>query len=252
MHQLYGGFQMAKIFINTIVGAADNISQLDLVKHLDEMNLEIDGIEVRGELFSSLKKDRTAEFNAIRSIAKKHNWDVYISYPNDLFDITGIHEEARRAIQESEEHGILSVKMNTGNLLGIEKMNRTQYNELFQGEPLELRIENGQAIENGTIQSVQNAFNALVKQALPIGFTFDMGNWVIMDENPKKAFNDFKENITVFHLKNVNPAGETTLVDEGVVEWRELVHLDITYIIEYAIPLEDIQSEIDKVKQAMG
>lgn len=243
---------MAKIFINTIVGAGDNISQLELVNHLDDMQLEIDGIEVRGELFSEVTAVRTSEFNEINAIAKKNNWDIYISYPNDLFNVTGIHEEASQALKEAEEYGILSVKMNTGNLAGIDKINQTQFNDLFQDAPLDVRIENGQEIENGTIEYVQKAFDSLSNQSLPIGFTFDMGNWVIMKEEPKEAFNHFKGKTTAFHLKNVNAAGETTLVDDGVVDWRELVHLDIPYIIEYAIPLEKIQYEVNKLKQAMA
>lgn len=250
LSNLKGVKQMAKIFINTIVGAAENLSQLELLHILDKLDLEIDGIEVRGELFSTDYTKRKEEFEEIQKIAEKNNWELHISYPFELFDEDGIRAEAKTALTETTEQRMQSAKFNTGHLEGLSKTKPQDIEDLFASFIPEIRIENGQEIENGTIKYVQYALDQIEAQNLPIGFTFDMGNWSIMNKNPQEAFDLIESKITAFHLKNVNEEGEPVLVDEGLIKWRSFTHLDIPYIIEYPIFSDEIKNEVEKLREA--
>lgn len=243
---------MAKIYINTIVGIKENLSQLELIKTLGEMAVEIDGIEIRDEMFSENEGTKQEELDEIMQIAEENKWDLLISYPADLFDADGLTQEAIDILKQVDNYGFKHVKFNTGIPDGILKVDSKAAQEFFDSLRTKVTIENGQEELIGQFKHVKTALENIQEQNLPIGFTYDMGNWAVMGEDPKEAFHHLKDFITIFHIKNVNQDGEVTLLDDGIISWRQLMVLDVPYIIEYPMPVADITSEVNKLKEAVS
>lgn len=240
---------MKEIFINTIVmlGAGYD-DQLSFLADLATLALPISGVEVRQELFSEDSQRRLAELAQVRRLAEKQGWQVRYSIPRGLFEEYGVTESLPQWQAEAAQLQAVSVKMNIGQLAGIEK---TTAKELQTGSML-LTIENDQTEANGRLQPVKTALASIQKQDLPLGYTFDLGNWPVMGEVATDCFSELRSAITIFHLKNVNDHKETTLLDQGVLDWRDyLQELDCPVGIEYPMTLEELKNEVELVKEVM-
>lgn len=236
---------MAKILLNTIIGLGDDLSQMQFVKMVQEEKLAIDGIEVRGEMFSENPETRREEFQAYREIADEEDWDLYISYPELFFDINGVRPEIEDFLKESNTFGCKSAKFYAGNVEGILNTNIEAFQEMLSQYNVQLTIENAQTVENGTLENMLLSLDNVRTQNLPFGFTFDLGNWIVMDENPKSAYDATKDFITVFHLKNMNLDKEYTLLENGAANLKDYTQLDVPYILEYPMTWDVLLSELE-------
>ena len=138
--------------------------------------------------------------------------------------------------------------MNTGVLRGLARCEVDDVNHLIDKYDIGLTIENGQLYTNGSIPEVRRALNIIYNRAFKLGFTFDLGNWTIVQEKPHLAFTQFKSRITTFQMKNVREDGSFALMDDGHATWQDYVHLDVPYMLEYPIHFDDLASEIEKFR----
>ena len=117
-------------------------------------------------------------------------------------------------------------------------------------------IENDQTKENGTFVCTKQTLEQIQKYQLPIGYTMDLGNWYWQKENPKEAFQQLKNQISIFHLKNINffeGKPETVMLEDGKIAWKDMIEQldgDVKVFLEYPINDKEIENQIKTVKEA--
>ena len=153
--------------------------------------------------------------------------------------------------------GSTHIKFNIGDLENLDIYEIKKLKDIINNFDMKVTIENDQTPENGTLKSVINAIDVINNNSLPIGYTFDLGNWYWQNEDPKNAFNLLNSKITVFHLKNIdilNNVPSTTLLSEGKIDWVLMlkeISKDVPIIIEYPIEKDNILAEVEQVKKAL-
>lgn len=239
---------MEDLFINTIAMLGDGIKDQQLfLEKLAQLKPPIKGVEVRKEFFAPEPKKREGELLAILETGKQNGWEIRYSIPEPLFTAEGLNPDFAQWKKEAELLQAVSVKMNIGDLTGIAQVTKEQLMPL----PFQLTIENDQTPENGYLDPVLRALKRIEEQALPIGYTFDLGNWAVMGEDAAESFAKTKERITIFHLKNVDEQQRTTLLDEGIFDWRHFLTGSWPVGIEYPMHLTEVNSEAEKAKEAI-
>lgn len=239
---------MSKIIINTIVkeGIPD-ISQEEFVKELAQRSPNIEGIELRREYFSTDSQKRENEFLSILETGKLKGWKIMYSVPESLFIETGLNPAFKNWLEEAKQLNVESMKVNIGNLDGIAKVSNSEWMDYLKDSTVKVTIENDQTQENGYLSSVLKGLYLISEQQLPIGYTFDLGNWLVMDEEPLEAFQKTQEFISVLHLKNMNESAQPVLLDQGILNWREYIKKDWPIVLEYPMNFEEITEEIKLV-----
>lgn len=237
------------LLLNTIISLEEELSQQDFVQQVAALDLPIAGIELRYEYFPETKDERQAVFQEFLETGKHKDWQTFLSIPLPLFTTNGLHPDLELFLREAEQLNVRSVKMNIGDLTGISQVKTSELTALLDSYQINLTIENDQTEENGHYGPVKTALTAIEEQGLPVGYTFDLGNWLVMEEDPYQAFNALKPYITVFHMKNLQDK-QTTLLEEGALDWRKFLGLPVPYVLEYPMTVAQIPGEVAKMKEA--
>jgi sugar phosphate isomerase/epimerase len=237
---------MARIFINTIA-KEETCSQREFMQQLSELRLPIAGVEIRRELLSEIPQEREKELLEAAELAKKNNWRMMYSVPEALFLKERINPDFITWLEELQVFDGESMKVNTGAVADIVSVDGKQLKELVEKTGIRVTIENDQTAENGTFAATKQALDNINKAELPIGYTFDVGNWLVMQESPEKAFQQLKGAIDVIHLKNMNEERQPVLLDEGMVEWTRFIDGQETIVLEYPMKLSELPKEIERV-----
>jgi sugar phosphate isomerase/epimerase len=153
--------------------------------------------------------------------------------------------------------GSTHIKFNIGDLANLDIYEIKKLKDIINNFSIKVTIENDQTPENGTLKSVTSAMNIINNNSIPIGYTFDLGNWYWQNEDPNNAFAILISKITVFHLKNIDfydihPT--TTLLSEGKINWRLMfnkISKDLPVILEYPIRKENRSGEVEQVKEVL-
>lgn len=238
-----------KLLLNTIVSQKTGLNQDQFIAALDTTPQEMDGVEIRYELLPQEKLARKAAIDHVLEVSQRHNWEIYLSVPESLFLPEGLNPLLEGYLQVAQALNAQSVKINTGDSAGITLGAKEELEMLRAQYPLRLTVENDQTPENGSAQGVRQVLQRIAELEMPIGYTFDSGNWQYMGEDPKAMFVELESRITVFHMKNMVQQ-QTTLLDEGAANWREFVTLPVPYILEYPMTLEQLPTEIQKIREA--
>ncbi|MBP1046046.1 hypothetical protein I6N96_07105 [Enterococcus sp. BWM-S5] len=237
---------MAKIFINTIV-KENTLTQKEFIRQLAELQLPIDGIEIRREMLSELPKERKKELIEIAELAKENNWTMMYSVPESLFLTQGINPAFDVWVKELQLFNGESMKVNTGDVASILSVDGKRIKELIAEAGIRVTIENDQTAENGTFEATKQALTNISEAKLPIGYTFDVGNWLVMGESPEAAYRQLQETIDVIHLKNMDEESKSVLLDEGIAEWPLFIKGQEIIVLEYPMKLSEIANEIKRV-----
>lgn len=242
---------MKQLFLNTIVGASSGLDQLAYLQALEERGDLFQGIELRNELDDVLAMS-AEKIQAYKDLADKHDWTYFLSIPGDLFVEEGLRPDLETILQAARALDIKSLKFNSGPAKAIEKVDANEIQALYDKYKIFITIENGQTEENGRVEVFEYLIQEINDQGLPFGITFDLGNWLFVDTKAKDAYDSIKDDVTTFHVKNVDKEGQPVLLDEGVAAWREFLDLDIPYLLEYDIPEAVFDDEVKKFKEALG
>jgi sugar phosphate isomerase/epimerase len=171
------------------------------------------GFEVRRELFA-LEAEATPEaLSALgKTIAAHRMWSVY-STPAELYAPDGTLDEPalRQALIEATALGARFVKLQLGGFAG-----RT-YGDVIatraNGAAARLVVENGQLERGGSLRQFEGLFDALGKEVhrkgrkLPLGMTFDIGNWQWPGVDPVDAARKLGQYVEYIHCKAVTGEG---------------------------------------------
>lgn len=84
----------------------------------------------------------------------------------------------------------------------------------------------------------------------------DLGNWYWQKEDPNTTFEELKNQISIFHLKNIDfkdGKPETVMLEDGKIEWMDMIGQlddDVKVFLEYPIMEDEIANQINTVKKA--
>lgn len=242
---------MKKVYLNTVIALADGLTQSEFTDYLVKRAIEVDGIEYRYELFSEDKQLRQSEFLKFLETGKLKKWEVLLSIPDDLFHSEGLNPKLDDYLKEAELLGAHRIKLNIGQVSGITKTPPQELKRRLEYYHTAINIENDQTQANGTLAIVLKAINLINETGLPIGYTFDAGNFGVMKEDAEDAFNKLSAATSIFHVKNINHLGQATLLNNGIMDWKSYLNLDIPYVLEYPMAMDDLKNELTIFKEAL-
>lgn len=241
------------IVINTLVFLENLNSGVEQVKLLQDIHsLGINKVEVRREYI----KDFDKELEAIKDTAKKYNMELYYSVPKYLYvDGKLAINEVEEYFSEANKMNCRNVKLNIGTYNSINSENVSDINRLCDKYSVRLTIENDQTEENGRAQKIKDFLESAKRLGAKISCTFDIGNWLWQNEDPKENAYKLKPYVTYIHLKDalLQDKPQAAYLDEGIIPWRDILKIfqeDIPVAIEYPCypdTLVSLEKEISKL-----
>ncbi|MFD0896330.1 sugar phosphate isomerase/epimerase family protein [Loigolactobacillus binensis] len=240
-----------KVSINTAVFLTDlqaQTSQLDCLRRLTDS--AIAAIEVRGEFFKPKTKD--AELAAISTLCQQQHWQFYYSVPEELFQGDHLNPTLAATLKMAQQYHIKALKFSLGNITNITTADLIALRQQLAATTIQVTIEN-QPNANGILATFAQRLAWLKQQQLPLGYTFDAGNWCWVATDPLAAFMQVQPAITIFHLKAIR-ARTTVLLDTQPADWQQMLNrlaADIPVFLEYAIPAEQLAAQIALVNQQL-
>lgn len=248
---------MRDLYINTLVykKLLDTGMKKQSELFADVKRLGASGIECRREYF--LENDKLEDLQRCGEQAAQTGLNVFYSVPEKLFVNGGVSPELEKYFREGRTIGARKIKLNIGEPKGIDKVGAREIACLVDSYQIELTIENDQTLENGRLNFVSDTLRLLNEVRIPVGYTFDLGNWLWLHEDPQAAAKKVGALSTVFHLKNVSSSGglHTVPLDDGEIDWRRAIRAcpeDIPLVMEYPIDGgEAIGREFNKVINAL-
>lgn len=245
---------MNQLGINLLVFKQDLENGIEQMNTLGEIaNLGISIAEIRREYL----KNSDEELIEINKLAKKFKLEIYYSVPEKIACERKINSNIKLYFEEAMQMGSTHIKFNIGDLENLDVHEMCKLKDIINSFNIKVTIENDQTPENGILKSVINAINIINNNLLPIGYTFDLGNWYWQNEDPQNAFDLLNSKITVLHLKNIdssNGGPSTTLIEKGEINWKLILKKlcrDIPVIIEYPIDKRNILGEVNQIKEVL-
>ena len=159
-----------------------------------------DGVEIRRELFSE------DELNTLPTLAQSIELLGLLacySAPDSLFTADGVLNPALpRYLAEASTLNALWLKVSLGHF--CDKQQLEALRALLQESGMALVVENDQT-DFGQLAPMQRFKAACRVQALPIGLTFDMGNWLWVGDSPEEAAQHLAPAVSYIHVKAAVP-----------------------------------------------
>lgn len=222
-------------------------SQLECLERLPDKI--IDSIEVRGEFFDEERVEE--ELEEISNLCEKNRWKLFYSVPQELFNSDGFNQDIENKIALAEKYNISNLKYSLGHI-NVKNIDINELNDILNNTSVNVTIEN-QPNDNGSLVEMKKALNYLNDNHIKLGYTFDSGNWYWIDENPHVAFDELRENISVFHLKDIK-SKNTMMLNNGDTDWRYMLNKlgeNIPVFLEYGIDENKIIDEMEKVEDVL-
>jgi sugar phosphate isomerase/epimerase len=203
-----------------------------------------DGVEVRGELLV----DAAQELPAIAAIAREAGAALVYSSPEGLWAADGALDAAalERALAAAAALGAPRLKMSIGGYAaGSERAFGTLAAALRERRT-ELVIENDQTVAAGTLPALRAFFAAAEANGLPLGMTFDMGNWHWLGECPLDAARGCAAQVRYVHCKGVQRQPHRWVAvppAESAAPWRAVQRAlprGLPWAIEYPLVGDDL------------
>lgn len=203
-----------------------------------------DGVEVRGELLL----DGEAELSAIARALPVLN-KVYSS-PEGLWDASGQLDRAalERGLIGARALGSSRLKMSIGGFRPADAAGLATLKGLLDGSGTELVVENDQTVTAGTLGALVSFFAAADAEGVPLGMTFDIGNWHWTGECPQAAAAALAMRVCYVHCKGVQRDPRRWLavpLTDSVAPWRSILRqlpANQPWAIEYPLVGDDLLS----------
>lgn len=225
------------------------IKQSALLKEIKKQGISL--AEVRREYIKDSK-----ELEDIAKTAKENEIKLYYSVPEKIIEEKLPNKNLRNYLEEAKRMKIQNVKFNIGSLDQIDQKGAEKLKEILEDYDLTYTIENDQTKENGTFPCTKKTLEQIHKYKLPIGYTMDLGNWYWQKEDPNITFKELKDEISIFHLKNIDfkdGKPETVMLEDGKIAWMDMIGQlddDVKVFLEYPIMEDEITNQINTVKKA--
>jgi len=167
--------------------------------------------EVRRELMDDADAEPAALDALGQEIARAGMWSVW-STPDSLYDAHGRLDEAalRDALARGRALGARFAKLQLGGFAGEAHTERLVAVLAEGADGPRIVVENGQLEQGGSLAQFSGLFEALSGanvSRLPIGMTFDIGNWQWPGEAPLVAAARLAPHVEYIHCKAVTGEG---------------------------------------------
>jgi len=188
--------------------------------------------------------------------ASQNDMTLYYSVPEKIVEDKVPNKNLTTYLEEAKKMNIQNVKFNIGSLNEIDQAGAEELKDILSKYEMTYTIENDQTDENGTFACTKETLEQIRKYELPIGYTMDLGNWYWQKEDPEKSFKELKDQITIFHLKNIafeNEKPGTVMLEDGLIPWKKMIEVlgdKVKVLIEYPMDEEKIADQIETVKEA--
>lgn len=215
-----------------------------------------DGVEVRGELLNGGE----GELRAIGVLARDRGLALVCSSPEGLWTDDGLCADAAldRGLAAARTLGAPRLKMSIGGFDPSQPGGLARLARRLAAADVTLLIENDQTATAGTVPPLQAFFAAARAEGLPLGMTFDMGNWHWTGEDPQAAAAAFAAQVAYVHCKGVQRQPHQWVavpLAASSAPWRTLLRAlpaDVPRAIEYPLQGEDLlavtRQQIDLVR----
>ena len=203
-----------------------------------------DGVEVRSELLI----DSRSELPAIAGVVKASGKSVVYSSADDLWTGEGALDlpALERALIAAATLGASRIKMAIGAFDPASHNSVCQLRDQLRDGAIELLIENDQTATAGTLVRMQAFFSAAAAHGLPLGMTFDMGNWHWTGECPQQAAHALAAHVRYVHCKGVQRQAQRWVavpLAESSAPWRAILRsmpTGVPWAIEYPLTGDDL------------
>ena len=203
-----------------------------------------DGVEVRGELLVDPGRELPAIADAMQSAGAA----LVYSSPEGLWagDETLDTAALERALGCTRALGAPRLKMSIGGFGAASAATFAALRDALQAAGAELVIENDQTVPAGTLAPLQRFFAAAQAAGLPLGMTFDMGNWHWLGECPLQAAQALGASVRYVHCKGVQrlPARWVAVpIADSAAPWRAVLRAlpaGQPWAIEYPLAGDDL------------
>lgn len=202
-----------------------------------------DGVEVRGELLVSPEQ----ELDAIgQTLARAGVAGVYSSHQG-LWAADGTLDAQALAtgLSSAARLGTRRLKMSIGGYRNAALASFEVLRERVHSAGIDLVIENDQTRTAGTLACMGRFFRA-ADAVLPLGMTFDMGNWHWQGECPLQAAAALGHRVSYVHCKGVQRQPHQWVavpIAESAAPWRAIVAglpKGLPWAIEYPLMGDDL------------
>lgn len=203
-----------------------------------------DGIEVRSELLV----DGASELPAIAALARDARAALVYSSHEGLWAGHGALDAAalERALDAAAALGATRLKMAIGGFAAGSERAFEHLARVLRERGTELVIENDQTVAAGTLPALQAFFAAAEANGLPLGMTFDMGNWHWLGECPLEAARGCAPRVRYVHCKGVQRQPHRWVavpLAESAAPWRAVLRAlprGLPWAIEFPLVGDDL------------
>jgi sugar phosphate isomerase/epimerase len=203
-----------------------------------------DGVEVRGELLT----DPGTELPALAQAARDTGMDLVYSSPDGLWRHDGAFDRAAfdAALAAASLLGAPRLKMSIGGFGAESARTLPLLRDQLGAAGIELLIENDQTTAAGTLAALQRFLAAAAEHDVPLGMTFDMGNWHWTGECPLQASRALSRQVRYVHCKGVQRQPQRWVavpLDDSSAPWRAVLRAlpaNVPWAIEYPLVGDDL------------
>ncbi len=167
---------------------------------------EADGIEIREELFTI--EPSKSDLQILQRQCSKVNLVIHYSSPKPILcNDASLNPEVYGVLHRAKHLNAKLVKLTLGNgsLETVDLKTLCQISNLTQEyASIRITIENDQTEKGGTLKRLDAFFGLCQANGVPIGMTFDLGNWLWIGEDPVKSAIHLKEHVWYVHVKSAD------------------------------------------------
>ncbi|WP_295463653.1 TIM barrel protein [uncultured Pseudomonas sp.] len=155
-------------------------------------------VEIRAELF-----DGEPDFDALRDAIAAAGLGCVYSVPLELWPTAGgaLSPRLFTALDEARRLGADTLKVSLGHYRPAADL--TALSALLADEGPQLLVENDQTVQGGRLEPLRAFIQAARAAQLPVGLTFDIGNWRWQNEDPLQAARLLGADVRYLHCKAV-------------------------------------------------
>lgn len=114
------------------------------------------------------------------------------------------------ALQRAEAFGSTWLKVSLGYFTDSHDL--PALSAILTASPVQLLVENDQTLQGGRIEPLQRFFSAAEHRSLPVGMTFDIGNWQWQDQSAAVAARQLGRYVKYVHCKAVARRNDGKLI----------------------------------------
>jgi sugar phosphate isomerase/epimerase len=198
-----------------------SLTQVDLLHEIKSVGFQI--VEIRREYI----KAGEVELEKIAEKAMEEGLTLFYSVPDELFKKNEINPALKVYLKEAKLLNSTQMKLTLGELDNLTKQHAVELDELLQSSSIKLLIENDQTKEKGSATKLKTFMEQAAEFGLSLGLTFDIGNFVYINENPEESAKILKPFVQYIHIKNVKKTEmgiELTDIESGDINIQAVLN----------------------------